>query len=261
MPVAYCTPDDVQEVLQESDAKFGTNELSTGNVEAAIHGVSSWFRNKSKAHFYDSTATGSSVLDSSTASAESIQYDVPSSPHRQSGQIWQVSDEGVSQRYPNTHAGQYCRISLGYRFVDSIDKLEVRELGGDTTDWVASSDHTEGRGEDYYVITEGTSARGRSTLYVYAPGLGAKLSYKDALTVDLSYGADYDSVDGVNEVRRGVAALAGAQLVADDDVLAGLPEGSQLVGVDTEVEQLVNQALGYREEGGFLGPWLQTPVA
>lgn len=260
MPVAYATPDDVQAALQEADAKFGTNELSTNNVEAAIHGVSSWFRNRSKAHFYDSTASGSSVLDSTTTTATNIQYDVPSSPHRQSGQLWQVSEQGVSQRYPNPHTGRYARVNLGYRFVDSIDKLEVRELGGGVTDWVASSEFSAGREGDYYTVVRGPEARGRSYLYIHVGTLGAHLSFEDILSVDLSFGADYSSVGNVGGVRRGVAALAGAQLVTDDDVLAGLSDNANLVGVDTQVQQLVNQALGYGETSGFLGPWLQTAV-
>jgi hypothetical protein len=256
---AYATPDDVQTVLQESDAKFGSNELSTGNVTAALEAASSWFRNRSKAHFYDSTDT-SGDLDTSTATATNIQYSVPSSPHRQSGQLHKVSDQGVSQRYPNTHTGRYCRVNLGFRFVDSIDKLEVRNLGGEVTDWVAEPEFSEGRGEDYYTVVRGPEARGRSYLYIHAPSLGAQLSFEDILSVDLSFGADYSSVGNVTEVRRGIAALAGAQLVADDDVLAGLPDGASVMGVDTEVQQLVNQAFGFGDSSGFLGPWLQTAV-
>jgi hypothetical protein len=32
------------------------------------------------------------------------------------------------------------------------------------------------------------------------------------------------------------------------------------MGVDTEVQQLVNQAFGFGDSSGFLGPWLQTAV-
>lgn len=259
MPTAYATPDDVQRALQESDAAFGSNELSTANVEAAIHGISEWFRNRSNAHFYDSTASGG-TLATTTASASELVLSVPSSPHRQSGQLWAVSDNTVSQRYPNTHTGSYCRVKLPRRFVDSIDRLLVRERGGDVEDWVASSEFTEGRGEDYYVVSRGPGDRGRSHLYIHAASLGAHLSFEDVLTVELSYGLDYQD-DPWDDVRRGVAALAGAQLIADDNVLAGLPEGASALGVDTQVQQLVNIALGLDgDTGGYLSPWLTVAV-
>lgn len=259
MPTAYTTPSDVQQVLQEANASFGSNELSTGNVEAAIHGASRWFQNRSKAHFYDSNATGG-TLDTATATATDITLSVPSSPHRQSGQIWKVSDDTVSQRYPNTHTGPYCRVTLPHRFVDSIDRLLVQEYGGDAEDWVASSEFTEGRGEDYYVVSRGPSSYGRSHLYIHGGVLGAHLSFEDILTVDLSYGLDYQE-SAWDDVRRGVAALAGAQLIDDDNVLAGLPEGGSALGVETQVQKLVSQALG-SEQGmeGYLSPYLKVAV-
>lgn len=258
MPTAYATADDVQQALQESDAAFGSNELATANVEAAIHGVSQWFKSRSQAHFYDSTATG--LLDTTTASASNLVLSVPSSPHRQSGQLWSVSENTVSQRYPNPYTGSYCRVQLPRRFVDSIDKLEVRERGGEVTDWVASSEFTEGRGEDYYLVTRGADGRGRSHLYIHQSSLGAHISFEDILTVGLSYGLDYQD-EPWDDVRRGVAALAAAQLIADDNVLAGLPEGGSALGVDTQVQQLVNQALGLDGDvGGYLSPYLSAPV-
>jgi hypothetical protein len=259
MSTAYATSDDVQQALQESDASFGTGELATANVEAAIHGASSWFKTRSKAHFYDSTASGDE-LATTTETATTPDLSVPSSPHRQSGQLWAVSENTVSQRYPNTHAGQYARVKLPRRFVESIDKLEVREIGGEVNDWVADPNITEGRGEDYYLVSKGAADRGRSHLYIRASSLGAHISFEDVLTVECSYGLDYQD-DPWDDVRRGVAALAGAQLIADDNVLAGLPEGGSALGVDTQVQQLVNIALGLDGDvGGYLSPYLTVAV-
>jgi hypothetical protein len=259
MSTAYATSDDVQQALQESDASFGTGELDTANVEAAINGVSEWFKTRSQAHFYDSTATGGE-LATTTESATNLLLSVPSSPHRQSGQLWAVSEDTISQRYPNTHTGQYCRVKLPRRFVDSIDKLEVRSVGGEVEDWVASNEFEEGRGEDYYVVSRGAEDRGRSHLYIHASSLGAHISFEDVLTAECSYGLDYQD-EPWDDVRRGVAALAAAQLIADDNVLAGLPEGGSALGVDTQVQQLVNIALGLDGDvGGYLSPYLTVAV-
>lgn len=261
MPTAYCEPSDVQAVLQESDGKFGTNELSTTNVEAAIYGVSEWFGKSIDGHFYDSNAGTSDLIDSSPATANNRLLSLPSSPHRQDGQLHKVAERTRTQRsYPVAQVGQYTRTRLPKWYVESVDRLDVRQLGGDTVDWVASSDHTEGRGEDYYYRTEGGS-KGHSHLYVHIGSLGPHKDFDDIIEVDLTYGLDYQDTSW-DDVKRGVAALAGAQLVADDDVLAGLPDQGSLMGVDTQVQQLVNQALGLEDGmGGYLSPYFGEPVA
>lgn len=255
MPTAYATPDDVQRALQESDANFGTGELATENVETAIHGASQWFGNQTNGHWYDSTATG--LLATTNATAENVRLSIPSSPHRQRGQLFTDSRHTV---YPVTNHGVYTRISLPHPYVTEITTLEVREQGGGVTDWVASSDFAEGRGEDYYVEPVGQNSYGRTNLYVRAKSIGPRTSFKGALTVDYEHGLDYQD-EPWDDVRRGVAALAGAQLIADDNVLAGLPEGGSALGVDTQVQQLVNIALGL-DEGvdGYLSPYMGAAV-
>ena len=261
MPVAYAEPADVQAVLQESDGKFGTNELSTTNVEAAIQGVSRWFKNESSGHFYDSNAGAEDLIGSSPESASDRLLSLPSSPHRQDGQLHKVAERSRTQRsYPVAQVGRYTRTRLPKRYVESVDTLSVRRLGGDVEDWVASSEFTEGRGEDWYFRTEGGSG-GDSHLYIHIGALGPHKDFDDILEVDLTYGQDYQDT-AWDDVKRGIAALAGAQLVADDDVLAGLPDQGSLIGVDTQVQQLVNQALGLDEGmGGYLSPYFSEPVA
>lgn len=255
---AYCEEEDVQEALQESDTKFGTGELASGNVQAAINGVSAWFQRRSNAHFYDSGTP--TLIDSSAATASNVTLSIPGSPHRQPGQIWQVSERGFQASYPNTHTGQYVRVKLPYRFVESIDTLEVRDPGGDWTDWTADADIVEGKGEDYYLRTDGESQYGRSYLYIHAGSLGGRVSFEDVLEMDLSYGLDYQDT-AWDDVRRGVAALAGSQLLSDSDVLAGLPEQASLPGYETIVDRLSGQALSLAENaGGYLSPYLRVPV-
>jgi len=227
MPVAYAEPSDVQAVLQEADSKFGTNELSTTNVEAAIHGVSEWFGKAIDGHFYDSNADTSDLIASSPATTDNRLLSVASSPHRQDGQLHKVAERSRSQRsYPVAQVGQYARTTLPKWYVESVDRLAVRQLSGETVDWVGSSEYTEGRGEDWYFRTEG-GQQGRSHLYVHIGSLGPHKDFDDLLEVDLTYGQDYQNT-AWDDVKRGVAALAGAQLVADDNVLAGLPDKARL---------------------------------
>lgn len=256
MATAYCEEEDVQEAILESDAKFGTAPLDTGNVKAAIHGASQWFKHRSNAHFYDSGTP--TLIDSTTASATTTQ-DIPVAAHRQSGQLWQVSERGIEAKYPVQHAGPYTRITLPYRWVESIDTLKVRDAGGGFDDWVAGS-QVEGEGEDYYLRTDGASQYGRSYLYIHTGGLHSLINYDDVLEIGLSYGVDYQDVPW-DDVRRGIAALAGAQLLSDSEVLAGLPDQANLPGYDTIVSRLSGQAMSLAENaGGYLTPYLKQPV-
>jgi len=252
---AFCEPDDVQRALQVATAKFETNELSSVNVRTAIEGVSDWLDTKSQRFWYDSTATDADLVSNTPATASNLLLDVPSSPHRQGNQVFRES-RGTT-RYPNTHAGRYVRVRLPRYAVQSIDTLEVRERDGDVTDWVAAAGKVEGRGEDYYVQTDTTDGHPVAYLYLDAGSIGPRVDFEDLLTVEATYGTDYDS-EPWDGIRRGVAALAGAQLVVDDDVLAGLPDGAQLVGVDTEVQQLINMAFG---DYGTLDSVMEVRVA
>lgn len=255
MPTAFTTSDDVQQALQESDASFGTGELATANVEAAIFGASSWFGRQTNGHWYDSNATG--LLSTTEASASNVRLSVPSSPHRQRGQLFRDSYHTV---YPVTHHGPYARISLPHPYVTSITTLEVRDTDGGVTDWVADAGILEGRGEDYYIERVGQNSYGRTNLYIRAKTIGPRTSLKGVLSVDYNHGLDYQT-EAWDDVRRGVAALAAAQLIDDDNVLAGLPEGGSALGVDTQAQQLVNQALGLDGDmGGYLSPYLSAPV-
>lgn len=258
MPAAFCERADVRQVMQKSSAKFGDKQLADEFVDAAIHGVSQWFRNATGSYFYDSGG-GNDLIDASAATATNVRRSVPSSPYRQERMLFKESRSDLE--YPDPQDGVYCRIRLPHHYVDSIDTLNVMDLDGDVTDWVADSDFTEGRGEDYYAQVDGVDGFGRSYLYLRADSIAPRYSYDDILDVDVSYGLDYQDTEW-DDVMRGVAALAAAQIVVEDDVIAQLPENANLPGFETQVQQLTAQALGTEAAAGIaaLRPYFNVAV-
>lgn len=257
-PPAFCEREDVRHVLQKSTRKFDeSNQLSNDIVEAAITSASQWFATQTDAYFYDSSGSGT-LVDSTPATATGIIESVASSPHRQGGQVFRHRRGSGQPRYPNTKDGVYVRVQLPALFVESIDRLAVRDSGGGVTDWVTESDILEGRGEDYYVTVDGSDSYGRSYLYLRAGTLGARRSYEDILTIDVSYGLDAETERDWQDVRRGIAALAAAQVVVDDNVLAQLPDNGSLIGVATQHEQL--RDLGVASDVANLSPYMGAAV-
>jgi hypothetical protein len=237
MPDGYCTAADVRTALQEVNL---SGPIDTEFVDPEIIAASSWFRKTSGRHFYDSTAT-TDPLPTSTRSIQTVRLSIPSSPHAQRDQI-HTHDRGV--RYPVTTDGPYSRLPLPHAFVDSLDALNVRDRSGDTTDWVADSEYDEGVGEDYYVQEEDLEGRGDSALYIRAASIGARRDYSGLVVADYQYGLD-EQTESWRDVRRGVANLAAADLVVDDDILTSLPDNGQLVGVDTQADRLLDRAMKY----------------
>ncbi|MEF8887334.1 MAG: hypothetical protein V5A30_05960 [Haloarculaceae archaeon] len=236
----YCEPADVRTALQETSLSGPTNESI---VTDEIVGVSNWLRKQSGRHWYDSGGSTSDLVSTDAETAGTVRLDVPSSPHAQRDQIHRY-DRGV--RYPVTTDGPYARLSLPHGYVESIDALEVRDRSGDVAHWVASSDYQEGRGEDYYVQEEDREGHGRSYLYLRAASIGARRDYSGLVTADYTYGLDYQS-EPWDDVQRGVALLTAAQVVVDDDVLAAIPDNGQLIGVDTQAQQLADRGERYLE--------------
>jgi hypothetical protein len=255
---AYAEESDVQAAMQEVDAAFDDYPLGTTNVEAAVISASRWFRRRAQAHFYDSGAQASDLISTTAATATNIQMDIPSSPHPQPGQLMRAG-EGADRQpaYPVTRRGRYARASesgggpgLPYRYVESIDRLSVRDLGGDRTDWVAASDKTEGEGEDYYLTVDGGDAFGDSYLWLDAGSLGGRYDYSGVLEVDVSYGVDWQDTPWA-DVRRGIAHVAAAELSTDDDVLTSLPENAMIANVETQADLHLKAAMD-RYLGGYL---------
>jgi len=238
---AYCEEGDVQEALQEADASMGEGPLDTATVKTAIYSASRWVKEATGSHFYDSGGS-TDLVSTSAADTTNRLLDVPSSPHRQDGQLFRHAENGRTNiTYPNTQVGQYVKLRLPKRHVESIDMMEVREAGGDWEDWTASGNYTEGRGEDYYHRTEG-GQNGRSYLYVHAGAIGPHKDFNDLIEVDLTYGLDWQDSKWA-DVRRGVAMLAAAELVADDDMITQIPENGILMNLETKAERLANRAV------------------
>lgn len=244
MPTGYCERDDVRRVLRE--ASFNGDLGQDGQiVDDAIAGQTEWLRKRTRRHWFD-TSGGTTLVPTSTRSVTNITLDVPSSPHRQDRQLLR-SDQGV--RYPVTHAGRYVKVRLPHYDVSSLTTLDVRQTDGDVEDWVAAGDKTQGRGDDYYLLTDGDT--GASHLYLNASSIGARIDFGDLLTLDYDYG-----VDGVPEtVRRATALRAAAELVLDDDAAVGIPDNGQLVAAESKADKFRKQA------DRLLQPYLETPIA
>jgi len=251
----YCTSEDVQEAMQEADRSFGDQPLSGGEVDAARAAASRWFNSTTDAHFYDSG--GTTDLSDATRTAEGIRLDVPSTPHRPDGQLFHAA-EGLrtNVKYPNPQVGNYARLRLPLHYAEAVDTLEVREFGGDVTDWVASSDIQQGRGEEYYLQVDGRDNYGRSYLYVDVGALGPLLDFSDVVLADVSFGLDWQDT-AWPDVRRGVAHLAAAELTKDDDLLAAIPEGVGLTNVDTKADLHLQYAM---DQPGYLAGYMSREV-
>lgn len=246
MPDGYCEEQDVLDVLQEESLG---GALGSQFVEPTIEAVSDWLRRQSRRHWYDSTGASSDLVATTAESVSTVRRDVPSSPHTQDRQLFNSDGDA---RYPVTSHGRYAKIPLPHGYVQSITTLKVRQRDGSVEDWVAASDKLEGRGEDYYVQQDGRDSYGRSYLYVQAASIGPRTDFDGLLTLGYDYGLDA-ATDEWQDVRRGVATLAALELVTDDDVLTAIPDDGQLVGIDTQYDQLEQQAQDY------LRPYLSPP--
>lgn len=247
MPDGYCEVEDVRTAAQEANL---SGAFDTQYIEPAIEGISDWLRKQSGRHWYDSSGAASDLVPTTAETASNVRLDVPSSPHTQRDQLYR-EEPGI--RYPVTTHGPYARLPLPHAFVETVTTLEVRDRDGDVTDWVASSDYVQGRGEDYYVLEEDREGHGRSYLYVRAASIGARWDWRGLVTAAYDYGLDAAS-EGWQDVRQGVANLAAAQVVTDDNVLTSIPDDGQLVGVDTQYDQHVAAAIG--EAWSHLAPYL-----
>lgn len=243
--VSFCEEADVRRALQKVSLSGATGSEF---VSDAIEDVSGWFARATNGHWYDSGGTLSAPVDSSVATASNVRLDVPSSPHRQDRQLF---SDHQGARYPRTTHGPYAAIPLPHLYVETINTLEVRDLGGGVDDWVADSDFVEGRGEDYYVQAKGQNSYGRTYLYIRAASIGARTDYAGLLTLDYDYGLDYDD-EAWDDVKRGIASMAAAEVVDEDSVIAQVPESGTLVGLDTQHTNLVDAAMR------SLGPYLSA---
>jgi len=242
----FCEPDDVRKALQDRELSGPTQESL---VTPAIEKVSDWLARQGNRYWYDSDGQASDSVPTTAASTSAVRLDIPSSPHAQRDQLFSAVD-GV--RYPVSTHGPYARVTLPHGYVTSLTKLEVRGRSGDVEDWVAASDKSEGRGEEYYIQRKGQDSYGRTYLYVDTKSIGPRYDFGGILTAAYDYGLDAQT-DSWQDVRRGVAQLAAGELVIEDDVIASIPDSGSLVGVDTQRQQLVDDGTSALE------PYLTAP--
>lgn len=245
MPNGFCEPVDVQRALQKRNLEA---ELSTDNVEPAIEKVSDWLQRQGNRYWYDSSGQASDLVPTTPATVSNVRLDIPSSPHDQRDTLFQSHDG----RYPVMRSGPYARVTLPHGYVSSLTSLEVRGRDGSVTDWTTTSDKQEGRGNEYYIQRRGQDSYGRTSLFIDARAIGARYDFQNILTLSYEYGLDAQTADW-QDVRRGVAQVAAAELVVDDDVLSAIPDDGQLVGVDTQRQQLLDDG------SDALDPYLTAP--
>jgi len=256
---AFCTEEDVREALQE---RSDNGPLGDSYIAPAIQAASTWLRNTTGGYWYDSgnniTDNGTVTIATDVRSASTDHLSVPSSPHPQENQVFASTFDRPHVRYPVTHAGRYARMRLPHRHIQTLTALEVRDLRGGVTDWVADSEFAEGRDADYYLIEQGVTSQGVTHLYINASSLGARENYDDLISAEYEYGLDW-ATDAWHDIRQGVANLAAAQVVSDDNVIAQIPDNGQLVGVATQYDQHTAAALG--EAWSYLEPYMEIAIA
>jgi len=140
--------------------------------------------------------------------------------------------------------------------LDVCDSAVVRQLGND----IIIDDEFRGR----EVADAPADLRPRGILIVEAirhvdrqdaAAIGPRLNLDGVLSVDVTFGLDYQDTAWA-EVRRGVGHLAAAELVVDDDVLSAIPDNGSIGSVQTEAEEHLNAALDR-----YLGQFLQVGMA
>jgi hypothetical protein len=139
----------------------------------------------------------------------------------------------------------YTRITLNRKDVKAVNTLSVVTETGGFEDWVANTDYDGGvgnthRGEDYWVrVNNG----GVSELYLDVHAMDDEIaSLANAVYVTFDYGHE-----GIpRNVRRGIACLAGAELV--EDAVIEIPQNATVYNIETKADELRGRADSYLSE-------------
>ena len=154
-------------------------------------------------------------------------------------------DAAALERPVDESVPAYTRITTNRKDVKAVNTLSVVTAEGEFEDWVASNDYDGGvgnqsRGQDYWVrVNNG----GVSELYLDVHAMDDEIaSLSNAVYVDIDYGHE-----GLpRNVRRGIACLAGAELV--EDAIIEIPQNATVYNIDTKAEELRGRADGYLSE-------------
>ncbi len=279
MEPGYCTVDDVRKVFQEASLSGALAENSNQLVVDAIKGWTDQLQTWTHKHWFDGggsiddpegvlatdTLTREDEHDFSThaatvdGEAEEPRYWNRNSDDllEQDGDDWRYyRDREIDKRGrlrisfgdfdprfgPENTTPAYTRIRLNRKDVTAVNELMVVNSEAGFDDWTGP-DYDGGvgnsfRGDDWWVRVNN---RGVSELYIDVQALPDDIpSLSKAVYVDFDFGDDEIPMS----VRRGVAHLAAAQLVIDEEFQGGLPENGQLINVETKSEKWERQ--GYR---------------
>lgn len=285
MPIGYCTVDDVRRALMEADLP-GDAAQDRRLVIDAIAAQSEPVEKVLDRHWYAPTGADildedSDDLIPTSAKARDDEHDIPT----HGGFVHGASEDRRRRASKNTDAlleagprhehrrkdyrdhkeeirvalgrpdalevprdedvPAYTRITLDRKDVKSLTTLSVINDTGGYDDWVGSNDYAGGvgltnRGEDYWVrINNG----GISELYLDVHAMADEIaSFANAVYVELKYGHE-----GLpRNVRRGIACLAGAELV--EDAVIEIPQNATVYNIETKADELRTRADGYLSE-------------
>ncbi|ELY96760.1 hypothetical protein C482_15336 [Natrialba chahannaoensis JCM 10990] len=232
----YCTVEDVNRVIHESDFTGGLESADNQAVVDAITGLTEWLHEEHDRHWYDPDGTDEDdhdLIPTEPKTHQEDEHDIPSIPHAGPQQMQVAASHQV--RYPVRHAGPYTRVQVSRRDIVEITELLVRDRSGDVTDWVEK--HEEGRGQDYYLNSDDSS--GITYLYLHTGTLPNLRDYGNAVIVSYDWG-----IEGLSStVRRAVAQLAAAELLASSDEAGlGIPENANLQATESKVQAMERQA-------------------
>jgi len=269
----YCTVDDVRRVMQQTTREFDSGALGEDNqqlVVDAIAGLTEWIDSKTHKHWYvdggldedtqgliptaaksrddeedlttnAATVDGADVPPTHLSPNSDALLETPPRGHHEYYDEHEFAEPKQNLRvsfgeyHPREERPAYTPVEFARKDVTAVNELLVVNADGGFDDWTAG-DYTGGvgitnRGSDWWVRVNN---RGISQLYLDINALDDDIaSLSKAVYVDFAYG---DS-ELTMTVRRGVAHLAAAILIVDDEFQAGLPDNGQLINVETKAER------------------------
>lgn len=271
MTNGYCTVDDVRRVFQDADLTGALEESDNRTVVDAIESVSRTVEWATLRHWYapdgvDGDAQGVVAVD---AKSRDDEHDIPThggfvigdserrhrrrknsdalmeSGRRRRGRRSRIRDRKREIRISTGDVDAlkppvdesipaYTRLRLGRKDVSAVSELLVIDGDGAYEDWAAEKTGGIGqsnRGDDWWVRINN---KGVAELYLDVHAMDDDIaSFANAVYVDIDYGQEGLPMD----VRRGVAHLAAAELVVDDELVVSIPDNGQLVGVETKADR------------------------
>lgn len=262
MSGGFCTVDDVRRVFQDKNLTGALSANTNQIVVDAITGQSDWIERASKKFWYDSGGISEDTQGVVASSAETRDDEHSLPTHggyvdgaygghdaytTTTGTVFDSSPTDAPDPKEQIRAATgdldddstptYTRIRLERKDVSSVNSLHIANADGGFDDWVASNDYDGGvgfashAGDDFYVRE---NSGGVSDLYIDIRSLDDDIfTLSNAVLIDIDYGED-----GIPQgVRRGVALIAAAELVTDDEFVAAIPDDGQLTDVETKAER------------------------